>query len=168
MLAKSLVDPNLPLLWTNKIKYLGIYISSSSSNYYTLNLAPLIQTMKNILRAWVQLPLSLIRGINVFKMKLLPVFLYVLRHSPVWIPKRVFCLIYTTLTSFLWGQGQPRFKLMLLQRPWWKEIWLVLTSIIISWLLCCCTHIIGKFPMSPIRLWCWRQPAWVLTRHCRT
>lgn len=51
-------------------------------------------------------------------MKLLPAFLYVLRHSPVWIPKKVFRLMNTTLLAFLWGTGQPRFKLAVLQRPW--------------------------------------------------
>lgn len=49
--AKSLADPNLPLVWTSKIKYLGIYISTSTSDYFTLNLAPLIQTMKARMKA---------------------------------------------------------------------------------------------------------------------
>lgn len=30
--AKYLQDPNLPLIWTNKIKYLGIHIFSSTAD----------------------------------------------------------------------------------------------------------------------------------------
>lgn len=116
--AKDIADPNLPLLWTDKIKYLGIHISTSTSDYYTLNLEPLVQRMRERLRVWVHLPLSLIGRINLFKMKLLPAFLYALRHAPVWIPKKIFRLINTVLLSFLWGSGQPRFKLTVLQRPW--------------------------------------------------
>lgn len=86
--AKDVADPNLPLPWTEKIKYLGIYISTSTSDYHTLNLEPLIQLTRARLKAWAHLPLSLIGRINLFKMKLLPAFLYVLRHAPVWIPKK--------------------------------------------------------------------------------
>lgn len=64
-------------------------------NYCTLNLVPLLQHMN--------LPLSLVGQSNHFKMKILPAFLYVLRHSPAWIPKKYFQLINSSLTSFLWG-----------------------------------------------------------------
>lgn len=35
--AQPLSDPNLPLILANKIKYLGIYISSSTDDYYTVH-----------------------------------------------------------------------------------------------------------------------------------
>lgn len=62
--------------------------------------------------------LSLIGKINIVKIKILPVLLYVLRHSPVWVPKKFFKQIDSLLFSFLWKSGSPHFSIKTLRRPW--------------------------------------------------
>lgn len=51
-------------------------------------------------------------------MKYLPVFLYALRYSPIWIPKPFFENFDSTITSFLCRSGPPRINKSILKRPW--------------------------------------------------
>lgn len=65
---------------------LGIEMSSDTAKFCILNFVPLLDHMKSKLRPLANLPLC----VNLFKMNLLPGFLYVLRHAPMWIPKIYF------------------------------------------------------------------------------
>lgn len=49
--ACHLTDPALPLMWEDTIKYLGIAISPTPSDYFELNLVPLLGYMKTKLWA---------------------------------------------------------------------------------------------------------------------
>lgn len=71
--------------------------------------------MRERLQAWANLPLSLIGWINLFEIRLLPAFLYVLQHSPVWISRKVFRLINSNLLSFVWGRRRSCFRLTVLE-----------------------------------------------------
>lgn len=116
--AHAVADPTLPLKWTTSTRYLGVIVSSKASEYCSLNLLPLLQKAKQRTKVWNNLPLYVIGKINLIKMKLLPSLLYILRHSPVWIPMKYFKPFETTMSFFLWGSRQPRFRLVILQRPW--------------------------------------------------
>lgn len=83
--AKKKIVPTSPLQWATTIRYLGINISFNVHNFSKLNLSPELQWCKQKLKAWSNLPLSLIGKINLIK--ILPGLLYNLRHSLVWIPK---------------------------------------------------------------------------------
>lgn len=58
------IDPTLPLMWADTIRYLGIVISLTPSDYCELNLVPLLGNMKTKLKGWANLPLSLVGRIN--------------------------------------------------------------------------------------------------------
>lgn len=88
--ACCIADPNLPLLWADRIRNLGIVIFLKSTDYSELNLVPLIQNMKTRLKDWANLPLSLVGHISLLKMKLLPGLLYVLSKFPCVDPQEIF------------------------------------------------------------------------------
>lgn len=88
------------------------------ADYIDLNISQLLTILNRKLNTWKNLPLSLISKVNLIKMKILPLFLYVLRNSQIWIPKSIFKSIDSVLLSFLWHGGTPRLKLAILQQPW--------------------------------------------------
>lgn len=88
--ASQSADPYLLLSWASSICYLGIALTSNVLDYIKLNLLPLLNMLKAKLRAWDNLPLSLIGRINLLKKKMLPFFQYMIRHVPTWIPKTFF------------------------------------------------------------------------------
>lgn len=51
-------------------------------------------------------------------MKILPVILYYLRHSPLWIPRAYFRKLNSIIGSFLWFPQSPRIGIKVLQEPW--------------------------------------------------
>lgn len=62
--AKEKADHSLPLKWVSSITYLGVKITTDSTDYLTLNLVPLLTFFKQKAQAWQRLPLSLIGRIN--------------------------------------------------------------------------------------------------------
>lgn len=50
-------------------------------------------------------------------MKVLPVFLYFLRNSPIWVPSSFFKRVNCLFGSFLWSTAHPRISLHTLQEP---------------------------------------------------
>lgn len=116
--AKRLADPNFPLQWATTIKYLEIIISSNTRDFRQLNLSPAFQWWKQRLKPWSHLLLSLIVRITLIMKKILPVLLYSLRHSPVWLPKLFFKPLDSLIGSFLWQSRPARFSRKFLCRPW--------------------------------------------------
>lgn len=78
------------LQWVDTFKYLGVIVSSQTSNFLPLNLLPVLQEVRLKLKAWKSLPLSLLGRINLIKMKIIPKLTYLFRHSPQWLPKSFF------------------------------------------------------------------------------
>lgn len=99
--ARSSSYPSLPLQCVDHFTYLGIVISRHSKDFVSLNLNPVIAGVKTKLKAWSNLPLSLIGRINLLKMKVLPKFTYIFRNSPPWLSKKLFNSIKQLFTSFI-------------------------------------------------------------------
>lgn len=72
------VDPNNPLQWVTQIKYLGLIITNTMTDFIGLNISPLLPILNRKLHTWKNLSLSLIGKVNLIKMKILPLFLYIL------------------------------------------------------------------------------------------
>lgn len=82
--ARGAADPTLLLTWMDSLHYLGINISSNVLDFSKQNLYPLLLMIKQKLKAWENLPLSLIGKKNVVKIKIL---IYNLQHSSIWVSK---------------------------------------------------------------------------------
>lgn len=82
--------PTTPLQWVTQIKYFGLVITNLMADYIGLNISPLLAILNQKLNTWKNLPLLLIGKIHLIKIKILPLVLYVLRNTPVWIPKSIF------------------------------------------------------------------------------
>lgn len=115
--AKLTSSPDSPLKWVDSFKYLGVCVSAQASDFLKLNLDPVVGDMKAKLKAWNNLPLSVWGRVNLLKMKVIPKFIYLFRHSPQWIPKSFFTKLNQRFSEFLWGSLPPRYKLTTLMRP---------------------------------------------------
>lgn len=78
---------------------------------------PIIRAFRDRVQKWKDLPLTLLGRVNLFKMILLPKFLYALSNSPVYIPKKTFQYINLLLNSFLWGSKATSVSLDTLKLP---------------------------------------------------
>lgn len=115
--ARDTAPTDIPLQWVENFKYLGVVVSRRASDYLPLNLSPVVQETQKRLKSWESLPLSIMGRINLFKMKILPKFTYLFRHSPQWIPKSFFIHLHRLLASFIWGSQSPRYSWTTLIRP---------------------------------------------------
>lgn len=68
-----------PLQKVSRVKYLGLTITNSVSDYFRQNVAPVISIFRQKIGIRQNLPLSLIGRVNLIKMKLLPLLLYTLK-----------------------------------------------------------------------------------------
>ena len=89
---------------TNGLKYLGILVTRSFSELFAKNYNPLLERCNLDLARWSSLPLSLIGRVNLIKMSLLPKFLYLFQHIPVFIRKTFFSNLDQLIGFFLWGK----------------------------------------------------------------
>lgn len=108
---------DIQLQWVEEFTYQGVKFSCEIPNYIPLNLTPVVKQVKTKLKAWGNLPLSLLGRVNLIKMKILPKFNYLFRNSPQWIPKSFFTQLHGVFSSFVWGPRSPRFKLSTLMCP---------------------------------------------------
>lgn len=99
---------NLPLQRVDIIKYLGVKISKNPVDYISLNVEPLFSLIKSKIQVWSRLPLGVWGRVNLIKMVLLPKVLYVLWHTPVYLPLKYFKLLETLLKPFIWGKSRHK------------------------------------------------------------
>lgn len=118
MEACSTASNDIPLQWVENFKYLGVVISRQASDFFPLNLTLILGDIGSKLKVWKSLPLSLLGYIILLKMKIIPKFLYLFRHSPQWLPMPFFTKLNKLFSSFLWGPKNPRYKLTTLMRPY--------------------------------------------------
>lgn len=69
---------------TNGFKYLGVHVTKSFTELFSKNFNSLLDRCKSDLTRWSSLPLSLIGRINLIKMSLLPQYLYLFQHLPIY------------------------------------------------------------------------------------
>lgn len=88
--ARSSSPTSLLLQWVDHFTYQGIVVFRHSKDFVRLNLDPVLAGVKTKLKAWNNLPLSLIGCINRLKMKVLPKFTYIFKNSTQWLSKKLF------------------------------------------------------------------------------
>ncbi|KAJ0001377.1 hypothetical protein NQD34_006397 [Periophthalmus magnuspinnatus] len=98
------------------IRYLGIYITREFSDLFKTNFNPLLDQLTQDLHRWSMLPLSLAGRISCIKMNILPKFLYLFQCIPVFIPKRFFQSLDSSIAQFLWNKKPPRIRKIALQK----------------------------------------------------
>lgn len=96
------------LMVVDRFTYLGIVIHKDTRQFEALNLSPTMQLLASKLKAWENLPLTLVGRINIFKMIFLPKLLYLYRASPHALPRLHFASIDKILAPFLWNNQAPR------------------------------------------------------------
>lgn len=108
-LAKQLPHSIVPFKWsTNGLHYLGIHITTSLSDLYCNNLAPLVEKTEGDFDRWSTLPLSLVGRINLIKMVV---------HLPVLLTKSFFDTLDKKISTLLWNGKPARIRKSILQSP---------------------------------------------------
>lgn len=107
-----------PLLWSASFTYLGVQISRLVSDFEALNLTPLISFLQLKIKNWNKLYLSTAARISLVKMTLMPKILYILQHSPIFLPTQTLHRIRSLLVSFVWHGRRPRVAAKFLAAPW--------------------------------------------------
>lgn len=87
------------------------------SKLFNANFRPLVKKIERDFDCWSTLPLSLARRINLIKMVVMPKFLYLFQHIPVYITKSFFDKLDGTISKFLWGNKPARIRKAILQSP---------------------------------------------------
>lgn len=111
------LDSQVPIPRASLVRYLGVLVTRHLSDYYDLNLAPLIPLIKAKTQIWAKLPLGVMGRINLIKMILLPKLLYLLWHAPLYIPLRLFKTVDSILNSFVCGHSRHKLGWLALQNP---------------------------------------------------
>uniref|UniRef100_A0A8C6SDT3 Reverse transcriptase domain-containing protein n=1 Tax=Neogobius melanostomus TaxID=47308 RepID=A0A8C6SDT3_9GOBI len=101
-----------PFVWkTEGMKYLGITIGLPSNTIMDRNLQPLTNNIKEDLKRWSALPLSLWGRAEVLKMNILPRILSLISSVPLNIPMSWFDDVKKMFSSFLWKDKKPKISL---------------------------------------------------------
>lgn len=116
--AKNIPPSFFPFKYAiDGFRYLGIFITNSIQKIFSKNFLPLLERCKLDFERWAGLPLSLVGRVNLVKMVVLPKFLYFFSHIPVFIRKSFFRSLDQLISSFLWGNKNPRIRRSVLQLP---------------------------------------------------
>lgn len=116
--AKNIPSSSFPFKYSvDGFKYLGVYITNSITQLFPANFSPLLERCKQDFDRWSCLPLSLSGRVNLVKMVVLPKFLYLFSHIPILIKKSFFRALDQLISSFLWGNKNPRIRRSVLQLP---------------------------------------------------
>ena len=116
LLAKQIPSSVTPFRWAdNGFRYLGIIITDSMSNMFHANFSPLLEKTEKDFDRWSTLPLSLAGRINLIKMVVMPKFLYLFQHIPIYITKSFFDKVDRIISKFLWGIKPARIRKIILQ-----------------------------------------------------
>lgn len=117
-LAKSLPTTIVPFRWScNGFRYLGIQITPFLSDLYRMNLTPLMEKTVADFARWSTLPVSLAGRISLVKMVVLPKFLYMFQHLPIFLNKSFFVKLDKIISAFLWAGKPARIRKSVLQSP---------------------------------------------------
>ncbi len=98
-----------PFVWRPEgMRYLGITIRSPISKIFDLNGPPLLRTIREDIKRWTTLPLSLWGRAEVIKTNILPRLTYIIAALPLQFPQGWFKEIEALFTSFLWRDKKPK------------------------------------------------------------
>uniref|UniRef100_A0AAR2IWT2 Reverse transcriptase domain-containing protein n=1 Tax=Pygocentrus nattereri TaxID=42514 RepID=A0AAR2IWT2_PYGNA len=115
--ARLITFDSLPFkLSKDKFKYLGIWVTNNYKHLYKANFIPLMDSIKQDLKCWRTLPISLGGRINTVKMNILPRFLYLFQCIPIFLTKSFFLLIDKLISAFIWNGKNAHIRKSILQR----------------------------------------------------
>uniref|UniRef100_A0A670Z1A6 Reverse transcriptase domain-containing protein n=1 Tax=Pseudonaja textilis TaxID=8673 RepID=A0A670Z1A6_PSETE len=97
----------------NKVKYLGIYLTSRCTTLKENNYIKLKQQIALDLKKWENLQLSLIGRISTIKMNILPRILYFFQTIPIRLGKDYFEDLNKIVLKYIWQSKKARIKLKL-------------------------------------------------------
>uniref|UniRef100_A0A669CJ85 Reverse transcriptase domain-containing protein n=1 Tax=Oreochromis niloticus TaxID=8128 RepID=A0A669CJ85_ORENI len=113
---KDSIQNEYKLKWdSNKIKYLGVYLTSEISTLYEANYVKISNTIQKDLTKWAPLVMDLSSRIEAIKMSVLPRLLYLFTSLPVYIPDAQFVRWDKLVSRFIWKGVKPRIRFKTLQ-----------------------------------------------------
>lgn len=74
---------DIPLVWVDQFRYLGVQIQWDVASFFDLNLTPLFSQLRLKFTSWASLPLNLMGNINLLKMLFLPKFINFFWNCPI-------------------------------------------------------------------------------------
>ena len=98
-------------------RYLGIVITTQTSQLFNENFGRLSTQIKSDLTRWEILPLSLLGRIETVRMNILPRLTYLFQSLPIWIPASNFKMWDKMISAFIWQKRKPRIRQKLLFSP---------------------------------------------------
>uniref|UniRef100_A0A8C5LV67 Reverse transcriptase domain-containing protein n=1 Tax=Leptobrachium leishanense TaxID=445787 RepID=A0A8C5LV67_9ANUR len=101
----------------SKMKYLGIWLSSTLQDLYALNYLSLMATLRSDLAAWNTKFILWMGRVAVFKMNILPRLLYLFQAVPVALPGSFFVALRLEIIKFIWAGQKSRLRISVLYRP---------------------------------------------------
>lgn len=111
-LTYSSILNNTSIEWKPQdMKYLGIIIKSPIDNIIELNFSKIFKTIKEDLKIWSALPLSLWGRGEILKMNELPLLSFLFSSIPLKIPQRWFNDMNKCISVFLWQGKKPKINL---------------------------------------------------------
>ena len=99
------------------MKYLGINITTPIDKAFEANGPLLLKKIKEDIRRWTVLPISLWGRAEVIKMNILPRIAFLISSLPLQFPPHWFKEINKSFTGFLWNNKKPRIGYKKLMRP---------------------------------------------------
>lgn len=102
----------------DSLTYLGIKITPKINDLVHANYSPTINSVVDLINRWSMLPISLIGGVNILKMNVLPKFLYLFQAIPLSPPDDFFTKAKTIFIKFIWNNRRARLCLSLLYLPY--------------------------------------------------
>uniref|UniRef100_A0A669AV81 Reverse transcriptase domain-containing protein n=1 Tax=Oreochromis niloticus TaxID=8128 RepID=A0A669AV81_ORENI len=113
---KDSIQNEYKLKWdSNKMKYLGVYLTSEISTLYEANYVKISNTIQKDLIKWAPLVMDLSSRIEAIKMNVLPRLLYLFTSLPVHIPDAQFVRWDKLVSRFIWKGVKPRIRFKILQ-----------------------------------------------------
>lgn len=107
-----------PFVWRSEgMKYLGIKIRVPIKEIFDLNSKPLLDSIKEDLKRWSALPMSIWGRAETLKMNVLPRLIFLVSSIPLPIRKAWFDNINTIFSRFLWNNKKPRINRNKLYQP---------------------------------------------------
>uniref|UniRef100_A0A803T1R0 Reverse transcriptase domain-containing protein n=1 Tax=Anolis carolinensis TaxID=28377 RepID=A0A803T1R0_ANOCA len=96
-------------------KYLGINITMNNKDLYKNNYEKTWNKIKNDLKKWMNLDISLLGRIATIKMNILPRLCFLFQNIPIDIKEKEFTNWNAEFTKFIWRGKKPRIKMKNLQ-----------------------------------------------------